>query len=310
MQNKIDILTLLSYHEQALSNLYKAFSDKFPQEIWKFLISEEIKHSEWILSIMDNVIDDSVVFEPRGFTEENISSSITHLDSIRDSCERGNISELQAFEYAIKFEEGMIEKKFLDSFWSDSSGIQTVFDNLKSETELHREMLKIEYESFKIDKIDIDKQQKLVYEKTAILGLHAEYEQLLSRLYKIFSNKFPDEELWSFMAKEEKKHEAWVKQIILKMIEGTIIYENEDEYQDNIINSLVDLKETIKDIPEKDISEEDALEIAFSIEESMLEKEFFEKFSLDAPLVEQILENLKKDTRKHRDMLDKKIFSQ
>jgi hypothetical protein len=309
MENKVDILTMLALHEQTLSYLYGTFVKKFDHEIWRFLTSEELKHSDWILSITDNVIDESVNFEPRSFTEEIISNSIKDLEAKIEECEQGNLSELQAFEYAMEIENGMLEKKFLDSFWSDYSGIQTVLDNLKAETKLHREMLEIEFGKFKNKQLATELKMRKVFQKTSTMGLHAEYERLLARLYTVFSRKFPDENLWEYLVEEEKKHEAWIKQIILKMIDETIIYDNSDESEEEIISSLVELKETINTVSNNEITAEEALELAYGIENSLLEKEFFNKFSSDAPAINKILSQLKADTIKHRDMLDSKAFS-
>jgi hypothetical protein len=309
MENKINILTMLALHEQTLSKIYGMFLEKFDHEIWRFLTSEELKHSDWILSITDNVIDDSVNFEPRSFTEKDISKSINDIETKKEDFEKGNFTELQAFEYAMEIENGMLEKKFLDSFRSDYSGIQTVLDNLKAETKLHREMLEIEFGKFKKKQLATDLKMKKVFQKTSTMGLHAEYERLLARLYTIFSKKFPNENIWEYLAEEEKKHEAWVKQIILKMIDETIIYDNSDESEEEIISSLVALKETINTVSNNGITAEDALELAYGIENSLLEKEFFNKFSSDAPAINKILSQLKADTIKHRDMLDTKAFS-
>lgn len=309
MDTQTDILTLLAYHEQALGNMYKTFSERYGREIWSFLTSEELKHNDWILSISDNVFDGSVKFETKSYTEKIISDSTEEMDEMRIMCDTGSISESEAFEFAIKIEERMIEKSFLESFSSDYPGIQGVLDDLKGETEIHRDVLRTEYEKFKKDKKENDNEAKIFFKYASTLGIHAEYERLLARLYSTFFKLFPDENIWEVLIEEEKKHETWIKQIIIKVVQGTISFKSEDESDEYIINAVQGLKDTLNDIKIDGIKKTDTFEIAYNVENSMLEKDFFNKFSSDAPLIDKILKSLVKDTKRHRDMLDERIFN-
>ncbi len=309
MDTEVDILTLLAYHEQALGNMYKTFSEKFGREVWSFLTSEEFKHNDWILSISDNVFDGSVKFESKSYTEKIISDSINEMDEMRIMCDMGSIPESKAFEFSIKIEERMIEKSFLESFSSHYPGIQGVIDNLKGETEIHRDVLKNEFDKFQKGSNENKNQSKILFKYASTLGLHAEYERLLARLYATFSNLFPEEEIWKILVEEEKKHEAWIKQIIMKVVQGTITFKNNDDTDEYIINAVQGLKDTLNDIKIDGIKKDDTFEIAYNVENSILEKEFFNKFSSDAPIIDKILKSLVKDTERHRDMLDERIFT-
>jgi rubrerythrin len=224
-------------------------------------------------------------------------------------CDTGSISESEAFKFAIKIEERMIEKNFLESFSSDYPGIQGVLDDLKGETQIHRDVLRTEYEKFKKDKKENENEAKIFFKYASTLGIHAEYERLLARLYSTFFKLFPEEKIWEILAEEEKKHEAWIKQIIMKVVQGTVSFNSANESDEYIINAVIGLKDTLNDIKIDSLKKSVTFEIAYNVENSMLEKEFFNKFSTDAPLIDNILKSLVKDTERHRDMLDKRIFN-
>jgi hypothetical protein len=143
--------------------------------------------------------------------------------------------------------------------------------------------------------------------KIEILGYHAEYERNLGRLYSLFSKKFPETDIWSYLVEEERKHEAWVKQIIFKFNEGVIKFESESDYSRWVCDCVINLKNKIEEIEKSEITLKEALIISLDYEDNMLEKEFFNIFYSEAPAFDSVLKNLVKDTEKHRKIVADKL---
>jgi rubrerythrin len=302
-----EIIELLAYHEEALSYMYESFYKKFGRGVWEGLCREERKHTEWVRSVLDNVTDGSVFFEKRNFTIESVSVSIDNVVDEKIACEEGRRTLTEAFEFAIKIENDMVEKHFLDSFWSENESIQIVLGDLRSDTILHKELLVKDFEKYKEEKRDEDDTSSMIYTKSAILGFHSEYERNLARLYSVYAEKFPDVELWRFLVEEERKHESWIKQIIIKVSEGVIDFELKEYTAEKVKNCIINLKDKVIETVGLDIDLKTALLNALEVEDSMLEKDFFDKFTSDAPAVQSVLSKLVSDTINHRYAIEEAI---
>jgi len=157
------------------------------------------------------------------------------------------------------------------------------------------------------------KEESLIPEGSAIefevyryIGLHSQYERLLSNLYKLFENIFPNDELWPFMAEEERKHECWLKEIMIKLKEETIVFKKPSYKPDLVLKAVINITEIIHYCKEYRISHKEAYNIAFDQENSMLEDGFFGSFSSDAPAIENVFNLLVEDTIEHRNWLKRR----
>lgn len=139
------------------------------------------------------------------------------------------------------------------------------------------------------------------------IGLHSEYERQLSNLYKLFEHIFPNDELWPFMAEEERKHEYWLKDIIKKMNDGTIIFSKPSYSPDLVLKAIINVAEMIHYCKEFKITHKEAYTIAFDQENSILEDRFFGNFSSDAPAIEKVFGMLIEDTIEHREWLKRRM---
>ena len=139
------------------------------------------------------------------------------------------------------------------------------------------------------------------------IGLHSQYERLLSNLYKLFESIFPNDELWPFMSEEERKHECWLKDIILKLKEGTINFKKPVYNPDLVLKAMINIAEIIHYCKEFKITHEEAYQISFDQENSLLEDGFFGNFSSDAPAIENVFNLLIEDTIEHRNWLKRRI---
>lgn len=142
-------------------------------------------------------------------------------------------------------------------------------------------------------------------EQIIFIGRQAEFERQLARLYAFYEKKFPDFKLWNFLVEEERKHEAWLKQIIPKIHDGSIYFFLEDLTLQAINQMIKYINEEYEKASSEEIDLMRAVTVALSFEDSALDKKIFDYFDSEFPAVESILENLKEDTKKHRDLLYK-----
>jgi hypothetical protein len=246
MSNKeenFEIIELLAFHEEAIGNLYSVLNVYFPKmEIWEFLSNEEFKHAEWIRSILDNVYDGSIQFDKRYFSVDYISKSIDSIVDFRLKVEKDGVKLTEVVTFAKNLEKSIIERKMLDCFWSDHKGIQKVLDGLKTDTESHKVMLDKELDKLLIRCKTKEEEAKEISTGLILLGYHAEHERMISRLYSYYRKKFQKEGVWSFLVEEENKHEAWIKQIIVKVNEGIIRFDHRNSSIEEVKTSIENVK--------------------------------------------------------------------
>ena len=137
----------------------------------------------------------------------------------------------------------------------------------------------------------------------SLLAHQIEHEKTLSKLYKSYSEIFPEEEIWMKLEIEEKKHAAWIQQIISKICDETVYFNEDPECCENIKRSLSIMNDEIAKARNNEIDLMHAFKIAIEIEESMVEREFFKSMDSDAPFVGDVLKKIIADTEMHRDSL-------
>ena len=155
--------------------------------------------------------------------------------------------------------------------------------------------------------INIPDESTIEFEIYQYIGLHSQYERQLSNLYKLFENIFPDDELWPFMAEEERKHECWLKDIIIKMKDGTINFKKPSYKPDLVLKAIINISEIIHYCKEFKISHNEAYQLASDQENCMLEDGFFGNFSSDAPALDRVFRMLIEDTIEHRNWLKRRM---
>ncbi|MBN2790051.1 MAG: hypothetical protein JXR69_07665 [Candidatus Delongbacteria bacterium] len=300
-----EIIELMAFHEEAIGNLYSVLNAYFPDmDIWDFLSKEEFKHADWLRSILDNVVEGSVKFDKRHYSVEYISKSIESIVDFRLKVEKYGIKLSEVVDFAKNLENSIIERKMFDSFWSDLKGIQKVLDDLKKDTESHKDVLEKKLDEL-LNNCKTNKELKEEIDKgLVLLGYHAEHERMISQLYSYYSKKFTKESVWIFLVEEEKKHEAWIKQIIIKINEGLIRFDHRDSSLEEVKVSINNVKNEMAKVFTDEYTLEMAYSFAFILENSIIEKDLFKLFDSDDPMIVEILKNLSIDTKKHRDIIN------
>lgn len=135
-----------------------------------------------------------------------------------------------------------------------------------------------------------------------IIEALAKNEELVSELYKIYAQKFPEHaEFWTRISMDEISHASWLRGIFTKIKEGTVSF-NDDRFNIEAIKSFSGyVKEKITEAKEKELESIQADSISLDIEKIWIENNFFEVFKTDSPALKHVLSELAAATKKHID---------
>jgi hypothetical protein len=146
----------------------------------------------------------------------------------------------------------------------------------------------IELSSFQISKIE----------------LVAEFESAVMELYWLYSEKFPEHEVfWIAMADDERKNTEWVRSTIEKIKSGAIEY-NRDRFNIEAIRTTLNfVKSQIQATQSQPVTLQSALGNAVGIEDSLAKRKFYEIIKDDNPEGRQLYQKFSGENQKHREKL-------
>ena len=128
----------------------------------------------------------------------------------------------------------------------------------------------------------------------------AENEILISRIYRVFSKRFPGHhDFWEKMVEEETEHADRIRSVVPAVKEGTVRFKAQclDETSFGMFRDY--LKYSLAHAREQDIRLRDALETALAIEHDLIERCFFDLFEAGTEESKLILQGLASSTREH-----------
>lgn len=127
-----------------------------------------------------------------------------------------------------------------------------------------------------------------------------EHEQAMSELYQAYAARFPEmDEFWSLLAMEEMIHADSVEFLLHKIEEGAA-HAAQHQFKLAVIrNSSVYVREEIARANAVDLLPINALSIALSLEQAILERRFFEVFAEDSKEVASLLTGLQEGAQEH-----------
>ncbi|MEI7890391.1 MAG: hypothetical protein WCI36_00320 [bacterium] len=133
----------------------------------------------------------------------------------------------------------------------------------------------------------------------------AKNEVKLSELYAKYGHAFASrKEFWEELAREEISHGAWIGTLKKKVEEGSVAF-NRERFNLSLLSEFHDYVQSQEDKIKTGIALIDALKASRKIEETLLEKNFFEVFAGDAPDLEVLLLALEYSTKNHREIVNK-----
>lgn len=141
---QINVIEALAKHEEAIGELYKAYSEKFMsyKQFWIALFADEKDHSYWIRQLLGKAKDGFVFFQEDRFKIEAINTSSEYVREQIEALKTEKISEINALAIAYDLENALLERKFFEIFESDFIEIKNIFLDLAEATTRHREIIK------------------------------------------------------------------------------------------------------------------------------------------------------------------------
>ena len=133
----------------------------------------------------------------------------------------------------------------------------------------------------------------------AAMELLAQNEESLSRLYQVYASRFPEhKELWAGLAGEEQNHAGWIHRFDEKVRAGQGI--NKNRFKAAAVRTFMNhTEEEIVKAKKPDYQSINALSVAYYIEESLIERKYFEVFEGDSTELKKLLQDLAEATKTH-----------
>jgi len=140
-ENKTDVLEMMAVNEEEIRQLYKIYSEKFPQyrDFWWGLAVEETQHAVWIRELRQRVNEGGHIYlsEDR-FDIEAIKRFHDCVKVMLDVAEKREISLEEALSNSLSIEYNLIENKFFEVFEADSDVLKFVLKVLHTSTNEHK----------------------------------------------------------------------------------------------------------------------------------------------------------------------------
>jgi hypothetical protein len=137
----------------------------------------------------------------------------------------------------------------------------------------------------------------------SLIDLFEDNELNVSRLYRVYSKRFPaDEPFWKRLSAEEITHAGQIR--TLRTLSGLKLVEN--NFTRGIVNYVIDfVKKEIEKAEVGAISDIEAVNVALRIEQSILEKKYFDFFQDTDKTLDEVMGKLGRETEIHLKMLQK-----
>ncbi len=143
-ENQIETIEALANHEEAISELYRKYSDKFPdyEQFWLGLAEEEVLHAKWIRELMDEIEEGTAFFNEGRFNIVAVQTSLKYIKKQIVDSENQEISLPFALFLALDIENALLERKYFEIFEGDSVKLKHVLQDHAEAEDLHRDRIK------------------------------------------------------------------------------------------------------------------------------------------------------------------------
>jgi hypothetical protein len=137
------------------------------------------------------------------------------------------------------------------------------------------------------------------------LALH---EEAIGKLYQVFANRFPDyKHFWNQLADEEKGHAILVRSF-RKLVEDGRASVDEGRFRIKPIEkSLKFIDVYTRNALRDEMTILNALSISHDLESGLLEKKFLDIYDTDDEELQETLNILACETKKHRELVESRL---
>ncbi len=138
-----ELVDKLMENEMAISRLYEQFAETFPEDgrFWNEISREELLHFNWLKQLADFAAREKIGTKPVSLRARNVTASISHINSLREKCRKGEMTREGAFAAAYGIENPLLEKAFFTVFEFASTPYRKIQNEMTRETRTHREKI-------------------------------------------------------------------------------------------------------------------------------------------------------------------------
>ncbi|MGE5405417.1 MAG: hypothetical protein ACM3PP_10830 [Candidatus Saccharibacteria bacterium] len=138
-----------------------------------------------------------------------------------------------------------------------------------------------------------------------IIDLLIEHEKAFARLYRVYSEHFPEHtEFWRSLAAEEEDHADWIRRLQNEADEGKLFIKDGRFNEKSIQSSLKYVTELIESAQNNVPLLINALSTSLWSERAMIEQKFIEIFAGDSAELGHTLSSLQEHTHDHISRLE------
>lgn len=146
--------------------------------------------------------------------------------------------------------------------------------------------------------------QKIVAAQDRILQELAACEGLVADLYCLYKERQPNmAELWDKLSREEQKHAQLIEGVRNDLIQGELMHELGQFKLENIQHLCAYIRTRIDEARCSTPSHQDAVDIALSIEASIIDSRFFDFVHSNGSSFQQAASQLAHETKHHIQMI-------
>jgi rubrerythrin len=132
-------------------------------------------------------------------------------------------------------------------------------------------------------------------------------ERVIGQLYRTYAKKFPSEySFWMQLSNEEEEHAGLIKDLGIEVKRSNLSFNNKRFNINAIQTTILYIQKKISQARDSSMTEQNAYNIAWDIENGLLEKNFFKTFKTDQPGLKNVLTKLIHDTEEHRNRIIQK----
>ncbi len=137
------------------------------------------------------------------------------------------------------------------------------------------------------------------YQNT-FLELLENLELDISNLYKLFAQKFPaHKQLWDELSDEEVQHASYIKKLASFVQQGLVLLDAKTTKTITVKIVSDGIKSTHQQTQDDKLTPINALAYSLSLEDSILEKKFYDYFTTHDQSVAYIINKIKRETNQH-----------
>ena len=141
-----------------------------------------------------------------------------------------------------------------------------------------------------------------------LLELLEQLELEISYLYKFFAEKFPSHsKLWNSLLEEETNHASYVKKLSSLAKKGEISFDEKTTKTYTLKTVINYIKAQYQKAETDQFTLVNALSFSLNLEQSLIEKKFYDYFSSNDREVIMIINKIKEEILEHKSRIEKSL---